>query len=88
MSSTLRQLASNSVVLLFMMLNACEFKHTAGNHGHAVVFLNVFVNEHHTLDRFYPTPFLFWTLSIKCITQLSKSNLSTSTSTHSLSCSA
>lgn len=48
-----------------------------------------FLNEQQqTLDCFYSTPFLSLPWSIKCITQMSGSNLDTSTSTHSLSCSA
>lgn len=37
---------------------APENKHTAGNHGHAFMFFDCFLNEHQTLDCFYSTPFL------------------------------
>lgn len=48
-----------------------------------------FLNEQHqTLDSLCSTPFLSLPWSIKCITQMSGSNLGTSTSTHSPSCSA
>lgn len=61
---------------------APEYKHTAGNHVHAFMFLKVFLNEQHqTLDCFYSIPFLSLPWSIKCATQMSGSNLSTSTST-------
>lgn len=63
---------------------APEYKHTAGNHVHAFMYLNV--PELSTVSILLCLP-----SSIKVITQVSDSNLRTgffSTSTHSLSCSA
>ncbi len=44
--------------------------------------------QHQALDRFYSTRFLSLPWSIKCITRMSGSNLDTSSSTRSVSCSA